>query len=891
MTTDCFRITVLIRDHMATRHLKPVFWAILRDYPVRLGRSRQNHLARHRQMECEINGVSVSFPYTPYPVQVNYMSKVIESIRDREYSLLESPTGTGKTLSLLCAALSWTRESSKETIVYASRTHSQLSNVVKELKKTRFRPTVSHIASRTKLCLNDAVRRKSPGLQSSLCRLLRSQKACQYHFDDKMTTEANELTKNCIDIEDFIDECRKRQYCPYLVAQLNSQTADLVLTPYTYIIDPAVREHLPLDIFLGSILIFDEAHNIPDALSGGMSFDLPFNLIKGCKDCLTRLVRSQVEARVKGKNQLETARLGHVTTVMDRWYVFFERLSKRDEQFASLMSVSSKEHEATIQKDGKWLFDMLECCGVNETTVGEMTDTLDSIGVLAGAINLQQHEQTALDRVGRLFKIIYKRCEGRDYNVKFIDDYFAVCLTNEPALSLICFSPKPGFEQVTRLSPRTIIMTSGTLSPMKSFAGELGYSFPVQLENEHVADPSQVFVGVVPRGLTGKQFLFTYQYRKDQAMKKELIETMKDTFARVPAGVLTFFPSFAMLEEYRKLILIQQGSMHKTLFIEPRENEKLTEVLKSFERKANSDGGAAMLAVCRGKTSEGLDFADDAARCVCVVGIPFPNASDFRVNLKRDWMEKKQKGSGSRWYTESAMRAVNQAIGRAIRHKEDYAAVLLFDERYMGFKQMVSKWIQPSIHEFASWDELVDEFEYFFAKRQGITKERRKRHHTPHQAPVESPFTLSMPETRRKPKKQVHKREEPAPEMLDGTYHLVPKKPSRPTKDLGMEAELGSLFSSSMTESQKEESQKRKFSAKDQALSDLFGSQKRKGGSALLEQLTKKAVPVAKQVAKQPCAQCKDPSGIKRDCGHYLCQQCFEFNKALGGICAMCSGK
>lgn len=41
--------------------------------------------------------------------------------------------------------------------------------------------------------------------------------------------------------------------------------------------------------------------------------------------------------------------------------------------------------------------------------------------------------------------------------------------------------------------------------------------------------------------------------------------------------------------------------------------------------------GAVLLAVCRGKVSEGIDFADDAARAVLVVGIPFPAFKDLKV--------------------------------------------------------------------------------------------------------------------------------------------------------------------------------------------------------------------------------------------------------------------
>ena len=37
---------------------------------------------------------------------------------------------------------------------------------------------------------------------------------------------------------------------------------------------------------------------------------------------------------------------------------------------------------------------------------------------------------------------------------------------------------------------------------------------------------------------------------------------------------------------------------------------------------------------------------------------------------------------GQQWYVQSACRAVNQAIGRVIRHRHDFGAVLLCDERF-----------------------------------------------------------------------------------------------------------------------------------------------------------------------------------------------------------------
>ena len=38
-----------------------------------------------------------------------------------------------------------------------------------------------------------------------------------------------------------------------------------------------------------------------------------------------------------------------------------------------------------------------------------------------------------------------------------------------------------------------------------------------------------------------------------------------------------------------------------------------------------------MIAVCRGKVSEGIDFADNQARAVITLGIPYPNFKDLQV--------------------------------------------------------------------------------------------------------------------------------------------------------------------------------------------------------------------------------------------------------------------
>lgn len=55
--------------------------------------------------------------------------------------------------------------------------------------------------------------------------------------------------------------------------------------------------------------------------------------------------------------------------------------------------------------------------------------------------------------------------------------------------------------------------------------------------------------------------------------------------------------------------------------------------------------------------------------------------------------------SGDQWYTQQAARAVNQAMGRVIRHRHDYGAVLLCDARFANrnTQSTLSKWIRDYV--------------------------------------------------------------------------------------------------------------------------------------------------------------------------------------------------
>ena len=73
-----------------------------------------------------------------------------------------------------------------------------------------------------------------------------------------------------------------------------------------------------------------------------------------------------------------------------------------------------------------------------------------------------------------------------------------------PTFATVCFGD-------IKEDVRSIVLTSGTLSPMASFSSELAVKFPIQLEANHVVDKKQVWIAAVSHGPTGHCLNATYK--------------------------------------------------------------------------------------------------------------------------------------------------------------------------------------------------------------------------------------------------------------------------------------------------------------------------------------------------------------------------------------------
>jgi regulator of telomere elongation helicase 1 len=93
-------------------------------------------------------------------------------------------------------------------IIYASRTHSQLSQVISELRKTSYRPKLAVVGSREQLCTNPAVKKlQSNSAMTTVCGQLVKRNSCEMHGRVHDATKRLEMARaggDLLDIEDIV---------------------------------------------------------------------------------------------------------------------------------------------------------------------------------------------------------------------------------------------------------------------------------------------------------------------------------------------------------------------------------------------------------------------------------------------------------------------------------------------------------------------------------------------------------------------------------------------------------------------------------------------------------------------------------------------------------------
>ncbi|KAF9956798.1 DEAD H (Asp-Glu-Ala-Asp His) box helicase 11 [Mortierella alpina] len=281
----------------------------------------------------------------------------------------------------------------------------------------------------------------------------------------------------------------------------------------------------------------------------------------------------------------------------------------------------------------------------------------------------------------------------------------------------------------------------------------------------HVIPKENLMTLVMEKAPTGTSLELNFANRNLDQVMDGIGQSLANLLNMIPDGVVVFFVSYSymaqVLARWRHksstagTSILERIQARKRAFIEPREASDADRMLKEYQdciyekpehTQANAAAGprgAVLFSVVGGKMSEGINFSDRLGRGVIVVGMPFPNKGSPELQERMRYMDQVQYSerqqqqlqtgsstamrmtAGSEYYENLCMRAVNQSIGRAIRHQNDYAVVVLLDRRYGAprIRKKLPGWIGSSIEVCEQFGPAMNKLANFFrAKRELATK-------------------------------------------------------------------------------------------------------------------------------------------------------------------------
>ena len=293
------------------------------------------------------------------------------------------------------------------------------------------------------------------------------------------------------------------------------------------------------------------------------------------------------------------------------------------------------------------------------------------------------------------------------------------------SVKYMLLDPTHHFKEIVE-DARAVILAGGTMSPMDDYARHLfPYVHPDRLKTwscGHIIPRENLLAVPVSAGPNDVEFDFTFAKRNSPQMMETLGNCLVELAACIPDGLVVFFPSYAYLDQVvaywkSKSRNSNAASMAvwdrllrcKPIFQESKATSSTDTLLTDYTLSISSNKSGLLFSVIGGKLSEGINFSDALGRGVVVVGLPFPNIQSAQWKAKLEYIEQsaaKRTGSAQQgkeasreFYENACMRAVNQSIGRAIRHKGDYASILLLDRRYRGerIQAKLPGWIRQGI--------------------------------------------------------------------------------------------------------------------------------------------------------------------------------------------------
>jgi len=633
------------------------------------------------------------FPYREVrPFQDTFINTVFEAVDSGRHVLIEGSNGLGKTVAALSACLPVAEERDLQ-VLYVAKTHRQHDRVMEELTAIAKRQDVSglSIRGRADMCFHPFIAHHATDATSAMeiCELLKTRGQCPYHAniekkEDRFAEVKSHVSSRVYKASEIQEICHAEGFCPYELVKQTLGNVDVAALSYMYVFDSTIRgaflKHLdkPLNEV---VLIVDEAHNLPDAA------------VEIASDGLTLFAIRQA--------QLEAEKFRHRDTA----------------DFANKFRVITERMAAQIEKESyvqpQLLVDAIQKkAGIDEPQV--FFEMMHETGNLVKQQLLTQgkYPRSYIHRVGEFLLKWLETSQDIAYT-HVLSRYVAKSGVPSAKLEVVALDPAKIIEPVFSSVYCSVCM-SGTLQPLESYVkithlpdSTVCKAVPSPFPREHI-------LSLACCGVT------TAMQQRTPSMYKKLVKRIVEVAHSTPANVGVFTASYEVLERLLEAGLresLEKPLLHEHRGMSSKENDRLIARFKSYSKR----GGAVLLGVQGGRSSEGADYPGDQMNSVAVVGVPYAEPT-ARIGAQIKYYENCFPGHGREYgYVVPALKKAAQAAGRPIRSLEDRGAIVFLDYRFATAycQHFLPLWIRRGIKTLPDEDgAITEELSRFYVSKE-----------------------------------------------------------------------------------------------------------------------------------------------------------------------------
>tara|TARA_B100000424_G_scaffold35635_3_gene24086 strand:- start:5655 stop:7580 length:1926 start_codon:yes stop_codon:yes gene_type:complete len=608
------------------------------------------------------------------------ISDGVRALTNGGFLLAAAPTGIGKTAAALASALHSSFDNhispDRANIIFMTGRQTQHKIVVDTVRKIN-----SRIPDGVpKISLVDIIGRE--GMCDHVDKMTGKCDCEDGVVEESRKSRRADLRRKLLDEPQHVDWTvkygRSRKICPWASARLAAGHADILVCDYNHVFVENVRESsLPaMGIELeNSILIVDEAHNLPDRIRSGLERRITDQVFRRALDNIAEykgnLQRRDDSLDIGESNELLRARdlEKQIIALQEPMAKWFERLkSENDNTKGDDLRISSNELLDVISKSTQGVLDEDESTEI--TRVSDLIDRLFSV-VIDEEEDTEDEEQNDCTRIAEILEICIRYRNSPALALVFDHSL------EQPRLTSHLLDPSLVGEEIFETCRGAILM-SGTLFPPEMYSEVLGvpskksscriYSSDFPIANRPVLIANDV----------------TSKFTERETSMSLIGEHVRAVIENTKGNVAIFAPSYSMLERVHSDFENLGWSSKRIIKEEQRMSKRRVEGMISTLYEQKDMGGVAIFGVLNGKLSEGVDYSDNILDALVCIGLPMAPPSAKQDALMEYFTDKFDRSRAWKYVSlQPAVNSVLQALGRPIRKKEDRAIIVLLEKRML----------------------------------------------------------------------------------------------------------------------------------------------------------------------------------------------------------------